>query len=562
MESAAVLFHITATLVRLDRGSLIQSCNLKRDLPGPVSPPPPPRPRRVRWLVAAVEFSTLLHFLSRARFNDMLNPAPAPAAPAAPNGALWSELMALHAADAFLMRAAAQLSAAIQTPTETFDEMGPWARTRAGTRAPMHLRKAFPHVHEFLHLEKTSSQLLPASTSGIAPHTPAISTVRPAPECEPCGVIGVMCPRPFGASLIASGRGPSGEELCPDPHVLSFGFDEGAGGIQGAGRIAPVLRERYGPDSFGMIIDEGHARSLRILWHVVRHAWRRGEGRGQCGHRDPGARRALQRPTLTSIGMLAAMVMQLEDKAPQSALEVNTVPFEMARCLGAHAHAMPRRLQGAPARGHGPVRVEEGGEDAAGGAYVSRADKHDASGERHRRWRQEQAAAVVNYRIVPARCTSSRLVAWLTTARAAALVRPLAAGFNLSVTAFGEQLPPADAPAGALALRAQGMIEPAPVTPAASIFVSPGVMVGSTDTRHTWALSRHIFRYAHNLLDLRDLNGMHTVNERIRANAFVEMITFFTTLILNANEAALCQCCAVEYRVDRSTKVTELYASD
>ncbi|KAJ7199208.1 hypothetical protein GGX14DRAFT_662360 [Mycena pura] len=61
------------------------------------------------------------------------------------------------------------------------------------------------------------------------------------------------------------------------------------------------------------------------------------------------------------------------------------------------------------------------------------------------------------------------------------------------------------------------------------LFVLHGVMVGN-DTGHTWALSRHIFQYAHNLLDLCDLNGMHTVNERIRADAF------FIALILNVDE--------------------------
>ncbi|KAJ7221668.1 hypothetical protein GGX14DRAFT_670702 [Mycena pura] len=156
----------------------------------------------------------------------------------------------------------------------------------------------------------------------------------------------------------------------------------------------------------------------------------------------------------------------------------------------------------------------------------------------------EQAAAVVNYRRFLFSVNT-------TTARAVALVRPLAVRFNLFVTAFGERLPPADAPIAAAPLarghdprgirvrchrrRASADPGPAIVTDTDTrkadegLFVLHGVMVGN-DTGHTWALSRHIFQYAHNLLDLCDLNGMHTVNERIRADAF------FIALILNVDE--------------------------
>ena len=79
----------------------------------------------------------------------------------------------------------------------------------------------------------------------------------------------------------------------------------------------------------------------------------------------------------------------------------------------------------------------------------------------------------------------------------------------------------------------------------------------STDTRYYWNLTRHIVRYNHqdggNGHSLP--NGIHTVNERmfgsssefglqvlisladIPANNVVEMIRFFCTLILNADES-------------------------
>ena len=76
------------------------------------------------------------------------------------------------------------------------------------------------------------------------------------------------------------------------------------------------------------------------------------------------------------------------------------------------------------------------------------------------------------------------------------------------------------------------------------------------DTKHYWSLTKHIFRYSH-LNSADSYNGAHTVNEgtlsyfavalkmlinlssssAIRAEGYLEMIRFFTHLILNADEA-------------------------
>jgi Gly-Xaa carboxypeptidase len=73
----------------------------------------------------------------------------------------------------------------------------------------------------------------------------------------------------------------------------------------------------------------------------------------------------------------------------------------------------------------------------------------------------------------------------------------------------------------------------------------------STDTAFYWKLTRHILRYNHQ----EGEHGIHTVNEcmaqfsfsfrprilirstDIIADNFVEMIRFFTTLILNVDES-------------------------
>jgi Gly-Xaa carboxypeptidase len=173
----------------------------------------------------------------------------------------------------------------------------------------------------------------------------------------------------------------------------------------------------------------------------------------------------------------------------------------------------------------------------------------------------EQAWAVVNHRID---ITSS--VGDVKQADAKRL-QDLAARFNLSYTAFGERLTDTESPAsGALDLSDafESALEPAPVSPTSEgpykllagtiratysrrradtvddreVFVAPGMMTGNTDTRFYWNLSEHIFRYNHKNTDKdKGPSGVHTVNESMPIDAFLEMIEFFSTLILNINEA-------------------------
>lgn len=151
----------------------------------------------------------------------------------------------------------------------------------------------------------------------------------------------------------------------------------------------------------------------------------------------------------------------------------------------------------------------------------------------------EQAWAVVNHRIDTASSVSA------VKKHDTALLRKLAHKFNLTYTAFGEQLSKQGVPAyGTLELSdAWGTaLEPAPITPIEGkpfallagtirstyarhrgtdpvahddqIVVAPGIMTGNTDTRYYWALSEHIFRYSHYGEKGREgISGVHTVNE-------------------------------------------------
>lgn len=62
-------------------------------------------------------------------------------------------------------------------------------------------------------------------------------------------------------------------------------------------------------------------------------------------------------------------------------------------------------------------------------------------------------------------------------------------------------------------------------------------MTGNTDTRFAWRLSRQIYRYNHiSPADFYVSSGVHSVNEALKATAFVNNVRAFGTLILNVNE--------------------------
>ncbi|KAJ7865373.1 carboxypeptidase S [Mycena olivaceomarginata] len=342
--------------------------------------------------------------------------------------------------------------------------------------------------------------------------------------------------------------------------VLSFGFDEEAGGYQGAGHLAPALLERFGRDSFAMIVDEGsgYSKSYESIFAVPGIA-EKGSVNVEVEVQTPGGHSSVP-PEHTSIGILAAIIVHLESQAPKPVLEVNTPIFDTARCFAAYGATMPSDIKHAISRARKSAKHLKKAEAhlLQDGMFRTMAGTTQAvdiiSGGVKSNVLPEQASAVINHRVA----TQSSVNA--TIFRDAELVMDLAAKFNLSVTAYGELLTPAGPASGSVSLRAPQSLDPAPISPIsaqpfqvlagsiltarntsseAEVFVAPGLMTGNTDTRFYWSLSSHIFRYGHRNMLSGGLGGIHTVNEHVRADSFVEIITYFTVLILNADEAAL-----------------------
>ncbi|KAJ7034590.1 carboxypeptidase S [Mycena alexandri] len=464
-------------------------------LPGVV---PPLATRRARWaglLAVALILGVLYFFVPleypatpSLKISPPVCPQEYPLTPQR-NGAFWRELTDLYATDAFLTRAVEQLSSAVQIPTETFDEMEPvGVDERWLSRGPFidHLATAYPLVHTSLKLQKVNTYGLFYTWQG------SDTTLKPVLLMGHYDVVPVAplsadqwTHPPYSGHFDGKfiwGRGSSDDKssvietaieallerkFAPTRTVvLSFGFDEEAGGYHGAQYLAAALLDRFGPNSFSMIVDEGlgFQENYGTIFALPDIA-EKGHLNVEIELQTPGGHSSVP-PGHTSIGMLAALIVQLESNAPVPTLQVGSPVFEMAQCFATRGATMPSKLKHALLHaGKSPKALKTAEalllKDPVLKALIGTTQAVDMiTGGVKSNALPEQAWAVVNHRIATQSSVNE------TLQRDVELLEGLAARFNLSVTANGKLITPAaDATYGSLALTTRQELEPAPVTP-------------------------------------------------------------------------------------------------
>ncbi|EGO03557.1 hypothetical protein SERLA73DRAFT_46705 [Serpula lacrymans var. lacrymans S7.3] len=517
------------------------------------------------------------------------------------NGVVWKLSKVYFGTPRFKKRAVEWLGGAIRVPTETHDKMQPVGidpRWETFGVLQDYLLQAFPKVHTALELTKVNTYGLLYEWKGsdaslkpllLAAHQDVIPVEN--------ATLGQWQHEPFSGHFDGEyiwGRGSSDDkhgligimsavesllELKFKPTrsvVLAFGIDEEIGGLNGARSLATVMLEKFGPKSFAMLIDEGvgYGPQYGQIFALPGIA-EKGTLHIRIDLASPGGHSSVP-PPHTSIGMLAKLLVEIEENPFEAHLTRGSPTYKTAQCLAEHGPEMLPALRK-------NIRLSQYSDEALREAEIlllqnpmfktlvgTTQSINLIQGGIKTNALPEQAWAVVNHRI----STESSLNE--TTSRQTDLLRPLASGFNLSYTAFGASLSEPDVPAyGSLNLSdAWGTgTEPAPVSPTDenaapydllsgtikaaynshrgikgdnNVVVSPGIMPGNTDTRHYWKLTDHIFRYRHVRLGGCLPNNPHTVNEGIlismlvmEADNFVEIIRFFTALVLNADESEL-----------------------
>ncbi|KAI0352309.1 carboxypeptidase S [Trametes cingulata] len=507
------------------------------------------------------------------------------------NADLWRDLGKTIASDAFKSRAVEWLAGAVRFPTQSFDKMGPVGEDpRWETFGPLHdyLLEAFPLVHSSLELTKVNTWGLVYEWKGSDPSLkPVLLTahqdvVPVDPDTvdqwdhppfsghfdgkriwgrgtadDKCGLIGVLS---AVESLLERGFEPTRGA------VLAFGFDEEIRGTQGAASIGQHLLSTFGENGFLLLVDEGGEFAEEFGGVIATPAIaEKGFLDVRIEVTSPGGHSSVP-PAHTTIGILSQLLVHIEANPYETQFSRGTPMYWRSQCLAAHAPDLPHKLRKALKKAGKSDRAlkeaqKELFKDPMFRALVGTTQAIDLiSGGVKANALPEQAWAVVDHRIA----TDSSVDA--VKEHDTALLKGLAQDFNLSYTAFGSQITGKDAPAyGTLTISdAWGAsLEPAPVSPIDApeyallagtikatynahrdlegddnIIVAPGIMSGNSDTQYYWALTPHIYRYNHHnsgngtVLD----DGLHTVNESIDVDAFLEMIRFFTTLILNADE--------------------------
>ncbi|KAL1744843.1 hypothetical protein HDZ31DRAFT_63733 [Schizophyllum fasciatum] len=377
--------------------------------------------------------------------------------------------------------------------------------------------------------------------------------------------------------------------------VLGFGFDEESSGLQGAGKIFDHLVEVWGKDSFALLVDEGggYVEEYGTTFATPSVA-EKGYLDTKVEVKTPGGHSSVP-PAHTSIGVLSSLLVQYELEPFAAELSREDTLYKTWQCYGQHGREVSVPLRALIKASLGSNAALKALEKILfqNKFYKSMIQTTQAitmiNGGVKSNALPEEAYGIVNHRI------STQSSVGETTTYDTKRLSALAEKFNLTYTAFGELVSHADAPsAGSLTLSAAFTtpLEPAPVTPtdldsrpwrllsgtiktafnaqrglegSDNIIVAPGMGTGNTggylrsvwpsrtlgdqgkhyDTRFYWDLTPHIFRYAHQNGG-KDVStgggldrGVHTVNEAIVVDYWMEQLRFFMTLILNADEYEL-----------------------
>ncbi|KAH0836638.1 hypothetical protein J3R83DRAFT_8356 [Lanmaoa asiatica] len=348
--------------------------------------------------------------------------------------------------------------------------------------------------------------------------------------------------------------------------VLAFGFDEELGGQRGAAHIASYLEHTYGRDAFAMVIDEGSPVSDYGdgVYFASPALSEKGYFNVRIEVATAGGHSSLP-PAHTSIGYLAQFITTLEESPHVPQLHRNGTPFNFTMCLAEYSPFFPDPLRLIAREAmtndtalsllkHGLLAVSP----VYGAIFGTTQAADVVEGGVKVNALPERAAVIVNHRIAE-HSTVTEVQQHLVQ-----VLLPVAREYDLTLDAFGQLVHTGRAGSVSFSDENDSAFNPSPVTPSddvpysilagtiratmessnfynvTQVVVAPSLFMGShlVYTRHYWNLTKHIFRFSP-ATSADYYNGLHTVNEALRAEAMIEGIRFHTNLILNLDESSL-----------------------
>ncbi|KAF2422413.1 carboxypeptidase s [Tothia fuscella] len=496
--------------------------------------------------------------------------------------------------DQFRNESIAKLSGAVRIPTQSFDDMGIIGvdkRWDIFYEFAEYLKTTFPLVHLHLDLDIVNTHGLVYTWKGTNESLKptllmAHQDVVPVPDSA-----GKQWTHPpFGGHYDGKfiwGRGASDcknsliaileslELLIKagfQPKrtvVLSSGFDEEISGREGAGHLAPWLLEKYGKDSFAVVVDEG--AGVNTLWgtHFA------SPGVAEKGYVDveiivraPGGHSSIP-PNHNGIGIMSDLITQIESHLHLPHLSENNPYLAVLQCGAEHSSEFPKKLKKLLPK-HSSKRRKcsskkdelaiEASKEALGIKYLMTTSVAVdlINGGVKVNALPERTTAIVNHRINIGETTK------VAKDKMANIAKTITQKYNLTLHAFPPNQTEGETPSSITLIAHSTALEPAPVTPTTltdshnnttpyailsgttkalygdAIVMAPGIMTGNTDTRYYWDLSRHIFRYVPGWdPENEGMGRIHTVDERISVKAHADNVKWFALFVWNMDGAVL-----------------------
>ncbi|KAI1214711.1 carboxypeptidase S [Annulohypoxylon truncatum] len=483
----------------------------------------------------------------------------------------------------FLNETVSRMAAAIQIPSESYDDLGPVGEDKRWDIMfdfAAYLEKTFPLIHGTLSLEKVNTHGLLYTWQGsdekLKP-TVLMAHQDVVPVAE--STVGQWTHPPYSGFFDGRyiwGRGSSdcknnlvgimeAVELLIDAGfqpartlILSFGFDEEISGAQGAGNLSKALTSRYGKDGAALIVDEGAGMST--VWGSTFAL----PGVGEKGYIDaeiivrmPGGHSSVP-PAHNGIGVMSELVSLIEANPYEPRLYSDNPFLSLLQCGAAHSPEFPSKLRKLlPSHGSQTCSKKDklALEAAKSGdivkyLFTTSVAPDVISGGVKVNALPERVRVLVNHRVNVGERPADVQV------KLTKLAQQVARKYNLTVHAFNDE---SESPLS-ITLNTHQILEPAPVTPTSvdavtpyailsgttraiygeKLLMAPGITTGNTDTRYYWDLTKHIFRYGPSWDgESEGLGGIHTVDEKLSIPAHIKGVQWYSLFIRNIDQADL-----------------------
>ncbi|ORY31378.1 hypothetical protein BCR39DRAFT_526354 [Naematelia encephala] len=366
--------------------------------------------------------------------------------------------------------------------------------------------------------------------------------------------------------------------------ILGFGHDEERGGERGAPAIRDWMLEHYGADSVSLLVDEGEG---------INTSWGRTFGLPAVAEKGRfnlnltlstlGGHSSIP-PKHTNIGLMALLIAQIERNPHPIVLQRKSPIWGFLQCAVQHAPDMPSSLKKSVTKSlksdkafaslpEELIEVGLAGDWSSAGmgsmteALLTTTQATDIIyGGVKVNALPEVVTTIINHRVDIASQVSD------VTKHIYDTILPIADEFHLAITGLGFEytpkasrghifigpaydeglgpapISPTDLDTAAwrwLAGTSRGVWASRPevsedgrmidLKPADELIMSPYMSTGNTDTRRYWDLTRNIYRWRY--FPDASGQGIHTINERVSADAMVEYVRFYQALILNVDSA-------------------------